>query len=88
MVGSGNDSKTTCEGRNDEALLLGAERLSEILGVSKRTLWRLRSAGRLPRPVSLGGSIRWRADEIRRWIGHGCPPLKDWEASHTRQSRA
>lgn len=59
--------------------LISAERLAAILEVSKRTLWRLRSAGRLPRPIQLGGSVRWRADEIEQWIARGCPPLLVWE---------
>ena len=57
-------------------LLLSADRLADLLGVSVRTLWRLRSAGRLPRPVRLGASVRWRADEVTLWVAAGCPPLE------------
>lgn len=64
----------------DEVRLLTAERLAALLGISTRTLWRLRSAGRLPRPIKLGGSVRWRGDVVRRWIERGCPPQKEWEA--------
>lgn len=63
-----------------EPLLLSAACMARLLGISERTLWRLRSAGKLPRPVQLGGSIRWRAEEIRQWIDAGCPPLDEWEA--------
>lgn len=62
-------------------LLLSADRLADLLGVSVRTLWRLRSAGRVPRPVHLGASVRWRADEITLWVAAGCPPLEAWEQS-------
>ena len=68
------------ESRPDQ-LLLSAESLAELLDVSKRTLWRLRSAGRLPKPVRIGGSVRWRADEVRRWIASGCPPLSEWDVA-------
>ena len=67
------------------SLLLTAERLARLLDVSKRTLWRLRSAGKLPRPVQLGGSLRWRADEVSAWVAAGCPDLRDWEAQAGRK---
>ena len=53
-------------------LLITATELAELLQVSKRTLWRLRSAGHLPQAVRLGGTVRWRLDEIRKWIAGGC----------------
>ena len=57
-------------------MLLSAENLAKMLDVSVRTLWRLRSSGKLPRPVKIGGSVRWRADEVREWIAEGCPVLR------------
>ncbi len=59
-------------------LLLSAEELGERLGFSARTIWRLRSAGKLPQPVKIGGSIRWRADEIDAWVRAGCPNIAAW----------
>ena len=41
-----------------EPLLIGAVELARLLGVSTRTLWRLRSAGELPEPVRFGGTVR------------------------------
>jgi excisionase family DNA binding protein len=61
-------------------LLLSARTLAERLGVSVRTLWRLRTSGKLPQPVRLGGAIRWRAGEIEAWIEAGCPETRTWEA--------
>ncbi len=54
-------------------MLIAAEELAALLNISKRTLWRLRSAGALPSPVQLGAAVRWRLDEIRKWIADGCP---------------
>jgi len=54
-------------------LLISAEELATILGMSKRTVWRLLSAGRLPPPVHLGKSTRWRLNDIHRWVESGCP---------------
>jgi excisionase family DNA binding protein len=43
------------------------------LSVSKRTIWRLLSGKRLPEPLRIGGSVRWRREQIDRWIEQGCP---------------
>jgi excisionase family DNA binding protein len=61
---------------NDEGLLIPAEKVAEILGISKRTLWRLLSAGKLPEPIRLGSVVRWNKDELQDWIEEGCPPLQ------------
>lgn len=57
----------------ESAMLVSAEKLAQQLDISIRTLWRLRAAGKLPAPVRLGGSVRWRVEEIQAWIDGGCP---------------
>ena len=47
------------------ALLLG--------GCSKRHIYRLTDAGRMPRPIKLGSLVRWRRAELEAWINAGCP---------------
>lgn len=54
--------------------LLTAVQLAELLNISERTLYRLKSRGSLPAPIQLGGSIRWRRTEILQWVADGCPP--------------
>ncbi len=54
-------------------VLLTAEEVAAMLGISERTLWRLLSAGDVPRPVRFGRNTRWRLVEIRDWIEKGCP---------------
>jgi predicted DNA-binding transcriptional regulator AlpA len=56
-----------------EPVLVTARQLASMLQVSTRTLWRMRSAARLPAPVRLGGSVRWRLDDVTSWIEKGCP---------------
>ena len=58
---------------HQSALLLSAETLAEFLQVSVRTLWRLRAERKIPTPVSVGGSVRWRTKDIEAWIAKGCP---------------
>jgi len=55
-----------------EALLkVGA--LARILNLSKRTIHRLNCTGKIPCPVKINGSIRWRQSDIDLWIELGCP---------------
>ena len=53
--------------------LITAVQLADLLSISERTLYRLKSTGQLPKPISLGGSVRWRLAEVRSWIAQGCP---------------
>jgi len=57
-----------CRNPLSEPLLIKASRLAQMLCVSKTTLCRLRSSGRLPRPIRIGGSVRWRVADINSWI--------------------
>jgi prophage regulatory protein len=56
-----------------ESRLIGIDELAQLLDLSKRTIWRLRSAGQLPEPVRLGSAVRWRLDQVKKWIADGCP---------------
>ncbi|MHC5537064.1 helix-turn-helix transcriptional regulator [Singulisphaera rosea] len=61
------------ETREMAAVLIPAEEVASMLGVSERTLWRLLSAGKIPEPLRIGRNTRWRWAEIREWIERGCP---------------
>ena len=60
---------------NTEAapLLISAEELAKLMHVSERTLWRLLSAGKVPKPVRIGRNTRWKLAEVTDWIERGCP---------------
>lgn len=62
------------------ASLLSANGLARQLCVSRRTIARLKSAGKLPRALRIGGSVRWRSEDIAQWIEAGCPDRQEWEA--------
>jgi excisionase family DNA binding protein len=49
--------------------------VAQRLSISTRTLWRLLSAKKIPEPVRVGGSTRWRAADIENWLERGCPAL-------------
>ncbi len=63
-----------------EMRLLSAKELARTLSLSKRQIFRLNISGKLPAPVKIGGSVRWRADEIMGWIAAGCPDRVAWQA--------
>jgi excisionase family DNA binding protein len=67
------DSASTAGRITDLSKLLTADQLAKLLNISIRTLWRLRAGGKLPAPVRLGGSVRWRPVEIEAWLAAGCP---------------
>jgi excisionase family DNA binding protein len=57
----------------ETTMLLTADEVAAMLGVSERTLWRLLSAGKVPKPVRFGRNTRWRVAEVKEWIDRGCP---------------
>lgn len=64
-----------------DALLIDAKALATMLSVSISTLYRLQSAGKLPRAVALGaGSKRWKRADIESWISLDCCDRKTFEA--------
>ncbi len=69
-------------------LAVSAKELANLLGVSLRQVWRLNSTGRLPRPVRLGGSVRWRRDEIVAFVEAGCPDRQTWDAMRAQGGAA
>ena len=45
-------------------MLLTVGALAQILNLSKRTIHRLNCTGKIPDPVKISGSIRWRQSDI------------------------
>lgn len=55
------------------AKLLDVIDVAALLKCSPRHVSRLADAGKMPRPVRLGGLVRWSAVAIDEWIAAGCP---------------
>jgi len=60
--------------------LLTAKALGQMLSLSKRQIFRLSSCGKLPKPVRIGGSVRWAQTTIAKWLAAGAPNRKSFEA--------
>jgi excisionase family DNA binding protein len=63
-----------------EPLLLTADQASRLYGVSAATWYRWASARRVPAPVRIGATVRWRREELEAHIAAGCPDRRTWEA--------
>ncbi len=48
--------------------LLTAKAVGETLSLSKRQVFRLSSCGKIPKPIRVGGSVRWAYSTIQSWI--------------------
>jgi predicted DNA-binding transcriptional regulator AlpA len=68
-------------------LAIDAVQLGKLLGLSLRTIRRLDSSGRIPRPVRIGGAVRWRIEEITAWLEEDCPSRRQWEAIQELRKR-
>ena len=53
--------------------MLTVHDVARMLNCSVRTVYRLVDTGRMPRPVKLGGMVRWPREAVESWIGQGCP---------------
>jgi excisionase family DNA binding protein len=69
--------------RNDlqqsECLAISSEEAAKLLDISKRHFASLHAQGRIPKPISLGRSVRWSVDELREWLAAGAPERSRWE---------
>ena len=63
-----------------DPLVVGARELADLLRVGLRTVRSMDAAGKLPKPVKIGHSVRWSPEEIKRWLLADCPRRSDWEA--------
>ncbi|MHB1424532.1 MAG: helix-turn-helix transcriptional regulator [Gemmataceae bacterium] len=53
--------------------LLDVKAVAQLLNCSKRHIFRLSKAGKMPPPVPVGHLVRWRRAEIEAWLEAGCP---------------
>lgn len=63
--------------------LLDVSEVADVLGVSTRHVWKMHSSARLPGPVRIGRSVRWRSSDIDQWIAMGCPNRESFEQAAT-----
>ena len=52
--------------------LLSTAEAARLCGMGERTLWRHSRSGLAPKPVKIGGLVRYRRQELLEWIENGC----------------
>jgi len=57
---------------HERAAAISAKELAKMLSLSPRTVWRLLSAGKLPKPVSIGGSKRFLMSNVSLFLECCC----------------
>lgn len=68
------------------AELMTVRDVAARLKVSTRQVWKLAASGRLPGPMRLGRSVRWRADDLTAFIAGGCD-MQRFEAERLEAAR-
>ena len=64
---------------SEPPLLLSIEDVARLCSCSIRHIEKRRKEGSMPATVPLGGKrlIRWRREDIVRWIAEGCPATQN-----------
>lgn len=62
------------------AQMLTAKTLGQMLSLSKRQVFRLNACGKIPAPIRIGGAVRWAEATIAEWLAAGAPDRRTWEA--------
>jgi excisionase family DNA binding protein len=58
------------------AAMLDIQDVAVLLKCSRRHVYRMADAGKMPAPLKLGALVRWDRDTLTRWIAAGCPPVR------------
>jgi excisionase family DNA binding protein len=58
------------------AAMLGVQDVADLLKCSRRHVYRMADAGKMPRPIKLGTLVRWRRRDLDQWLSDGCPPIR------------
>ena len=53
-----------------KTMFLSVRNVAEMLGVARSTIWRWSADGTLPKPITIGGSARWKMTDIEAVIAN------------------
>jgi len=65
--------RTTIHNTPAEPVMLTVDGVAKLLACSARSVRRLADQGKVPRPVRIGGMVRWPRATIDQWLADGCP---------------
>ena len=70
---------------SDTPIMMKVKEVAAALQVTPRTVYRLSDAGRIPQPIKIGASVRWRRDEMEAWAKDGCPVVRPSNPGRVRE---
>ena len=73
------------ERTNHNTQLWDAKTFGQRLSLSKRQIFRLSACGKIPKPLKIAGSVRWRLSDIELWLSMDCPERREFEARMATQ---
>jgi len=56
-----------------------AKESAQLCRLSKRSWFRLHACRKVPAPILIGASLRWRKEFVERWIEMSCPDRREFE---------
>ena len=59
--------------------LLTAKEAAQLCRLSKRSWLRFNANKKVPEPLRIGGSLRWRQSDIELWQSMNCPDRATFE---------
>lgn len=62
-----------------------ASTAAKLFTMSERAWWRAHSAGKVPLPIRIGRSCRWRLDELEAWARAGAMSRDRWQETKRAQ---
>jgi hypothetical protein len=71
-----------------EPFLVPALEAARLCGVSEASWYGLKSAGKTPPEVRLGGRVLYRIEDLKLWVALGCPDRRTFEARKTAAGTA
>jgi predicted DNA-binding transcriptional regulator AlpA len=72
-----------------DAILLSGPGVCQKMSISVSKFHGMIRAGQMPlQPIRLGRSVRYRADELERWVASGCPSSSKWAAMRLTRGAA
>ena len=57
-------------------VMLDVRGVARLLSCSTRHVWRLADREAMPRPIRVGGLVRWARADVEAWILAGCPDCR------------
>jgi excisionase family DNA binding protein len=61
-------------------LLISDVEAAKLLGICRRSVHRLRAAGKFPEAIRLGRALRFDRAELVEWAAARCPDIATWKA--------